>query len=80
MNCMQCKLLCAHNFDARPTLPATRRGSAVVDAAHAHLRMVTRGEEQGPFTEILSGLSANEKVVAAPGAELRDGAAVEVRP
>ena len=35
MNCMQPKLLCAYNFDARPTLPATRRGSAVLDAAHA---------------------------------------------
>ena len=35
MNCMQRKLLCAHTFDARSTLPATRRGSAVVDAAHA---------------------------------------------
>jgi len=52
----------------------------VVDGAHAHLRMVTRGESQGPFTEILSGLSASEKVVAAPGADLRDGVAVEVRP
>ena len=35
MNCMQPKLLCAHTFDARPTLPATRRGSTVLDAAHA---------------------------------------------
>ena len=35
MNCTQPKLLCAHTFDARPTLPATRRGSAVLDAAHA---------------------------------------------
>ena len=35
MNCMQPKLLCAHTFDALPTLPATRLGSAVVDAAHA---------------------------------------------
>ena len=35
---MQPKLLCTHTFDARLTLPATaagRRGSAVVDAAHA---------------------------------------------
>ena len=35
MNCMQPKLLCAHTFDARPTLPANRRGSAVLNAAHA---------------------------------------------
>ena len=30
---MQRKLSCAHTFDARSTLPATRWGSAVVDAA-----------------------------------------------
>ena len=35
MNCMQPKHLCAHINDARPILTATRRGSAVVDAAHA---------------------------------------------
>jgi len=52
----------------------------VVDAAHARLRMITRGEARGPWTEILSGLSANETVVAAPPADLRDGAPVEVRP
>ena len=34
-NCMQPKLLCVHTFHARPSLPATRRGSAVVDAEHA---------------------------------------------
>ena len=35
MNCMQRKFLCAHTFDARPDLPATSRGRAVVEAAHA---------------------------------------------
>ena len=35
MNCMQHKLLCAHTFDALPVSPATRRGRAVVEAAHA---------------------------------------------
>ena len=44
--CMQRKLLCAHTFDARPTLPATRRGSAVVEAAHAFGRSFA-----GQFTD-----------------------------
>ena len=35
MNCRQSKLVCKHTFDALPTLPATRRGRAVVNAAHA---------------------------------------------
>ena len=35
MNCMQPKLLCEHTFDSRPTLPATSRGSAIVDTEHA---------------------------------------------
>ena len=35
MICMLLKLLCAHTFDARLILPATRRGSAVVEAAQA---------------------------------------------
>ncbi len=51
----------------------------VVDGAHARLRMITRGDAQGPWTEVLSGLSANETVVATPPAALRDGAPVEVR-
>jgi hypothetical protein len=40
--------------------------------------MVTRGEARGKWTEILSGLSADELVVEAPTPQLRDGAAVEV--
>lgn len=51
----------------------------VVDGAHAHLRMVTRGEAQGPWTELLTGLSTAETVVAAPTADLRDGTPVEAR-
>ena len=47
MNCMQRKLLCAHTFDTRSTLPATRRGSAVVDAAHAFCRSFA-----GQFTAV----------------------------
>ena len=51
----------------------------VVDGGHARLRMVTRGEAQAPWTVVLSGLSANEIVVADPPADLRDGTPVEVR-
>ncbi len=52
----------------------------VVDGNTARARMVTRGDAQGRWTEILSGLSANERVVAAPAADMRDGARVEVQP
>jgi multidrug efflux system membrane fusion protein len=51
----------------------------VVEGNTAHLRMVTRGEAQGSWTEVLSGLSPNESVVKAPPPELRDGARVEVQ-
>ncbi len=50
----------------------------VDEGDHAHLRMVTRGESQGPWTEILSGLSAKELVVTAPPLDLRDGSPVTV--
>lgn len=48
----------------------------VVEEDRARLRMVTRGETFGPFTEILTGLSSGEEVVAAPPAALRDGAKI----
>lgn len=67
-----------------PTTALTRFGSLdrvfVLDGDHAHLRMVTRGPAQGPWTEILSGLSEGERVAAAPSAQLRDGAPVQVGP
>jgi RND family efflux transporter MFP subunit len=50
----------------------------VVDGAHARLRMITRGDTQGAWTEVLSGLSPNERVALSP-VDLRDGAPVEVR-
>lgn len=66
-----------------PTTALTSFGALdrvfVVDGARARLRMITRGEAQGPWTEILSGLSAGETLVAAPPAELRDGTPVEAR-
>lgn len=51
----------------------------VLDQGRARLRMVTRGEVQGPWTEILSGLSADEAVVAEIPLGLRDGNPVEAR-
>lgn len=54
----------------------------VVDdkGSHVHLRMITHGDSRGELTEVLSGLSPNERVVVSPPRELRDGSAVEVRP
>ena len=52
----------------------------VIDGDRARLRMVTIGDMQGPVREVLSGLSAGDRVVAAPPPELSDGARVEVKP
>ena len=51
----------------------------VIDQGVAHLRMITAGESRDAQTEVLSGLSPAETVVAAPPPELRDGSRVEVR-
>jgi multidrug efflux pump subunit AcrA (membrane-fusion protein) len=51
----------------------------VVDGGRARLRMITLGEAQGDWIEVLSGLDAGELVVIAPAA-VRDGARVEVKP
>jgi RND family efflux transporter MFP subunit len=52
----------------------------VADGSHARLRMITVGEAQGPWTEVLSGVSAGERVLTTPPADLRDGAPIEERP
>jgi RND family efflux transporter MFP subunit len=52
----------------------------VVSDGHARLRMITHGDTVGTWTEILSGLAANEIVVAAPPSDLRDGAPVKANP
>ena len=49
----------------------------VVQDGRARLRMITRGQTSGPWTEVLTGLSANESLVAAPPADLRDGTRIE---
>lgn len=51
----------------------------VVDGGVARGRMVTAGARQGGMVEILSGLSAGEKLVAPIPANLTDGRKVEVR-
>lgn len=65
-----------------PTTAITSLGALdrvlVAEGGRARLRMITRGEVRGPWTEVLSGLSAGEQVVVDPAA-VRDGAPVEVR-
>lgn len=51
----------------------------VVAQGRAVLRLVKTGAVRGASVEILSGLSAGERVVTAPPPALRDGRAVEVR-
>lgn len=51
----------------------------VAEGKTARLRMVTVGESRGPWTEVLSGLSEGERVVASSPADLRDGAPIEAQ-
>ena len=46
----------------------------------ASLRLVKTGAVKGGRIEVLSGLEANERVVVAPVATLRDGQPVLLRP
>ena len=50
----------------------------VVEGGRAHLRMITAGESEGPWTTVLSGLSVGERVVRAPVPGLRDASRVEL--
>jgi len=52
----------------------------VVEDGLAHTRLVTTGERGPASVEVLSGLSAGEKIVSPLPASLHDGARVEVRP
>ena len=67
-----------------PTTAVTQSGALdrvfAVDGERLRLRMVTLGEVQGPWTEILSGLAPGEKLVAAPPAALKDGARFTEKP
>jgi RND family efflux transporter MFP subunit len=51
----------------------------VVEEGIARTRLVTTGQHQGEWVEILSGLSAGERVVAPRPAGLADGAHVETQ-
>lgn len=51
----------------------------VVEGDRARLRMITVGDAQDAWVEVLSGLEAGERVVATP-AMLKDGARVAVAP
>lgn len=52
----------------------------VIDGGRARLRMITRGASEPPWTEVLSGLAKDERIVVSPPVDLRDGAPVEVKP
>jgi RND family efflux transporter MFP subunit len=54
------------------------RSVHVVEGETARLRLVTVGETRGNLREILSGLSAGEKIVVAPSPLLTDGARVAI--
>lgn len=66
-----------------PSSAITRSGALdrvfVIERGLARLRMITAGERQGAWTEVLSGLSEAEQVVADPPHELRDASPVEAR-
>jgi RND family efflux transporter MFP subunit len=63
------------------TNPKTKKDSVfVVRDGKARLVPVVVGQDNGPRTEIESGLSAQDQVIVNPHAELTDGAAVEVEP
>jgi RND family efflux transporter MFP subunit len=61
-----------------PASAITRSGALdrvfAVEADRLRLRMVTLGEAQGAWIEILSGIAAGERVVASPGPSVTDGA------
>ena len=67
-----------------PTTAITQSGALdrvfATDGERLRLRMVTLGEKQGPWTEVLSGLGAGERVVAVPTPALRDGARFTEKP
>lgn len=67
-----------------PTTAVTSFGAVdrvfVAGDRRASLRMITRGEARGPWTEVLSSLTAGERVVTVPPSDLRDGALVKAQP
>jgi RND family efflux transporter MFP subunit len=68
---------------AIPAAAVTERGQMqsvfVVEDGEAHSRLITAGRHVNGAVEVLSGLSAGEKVVSPVPTGLQDGARVEVR-
>jgi hypothetical protein len=69
---------------AIPAAALTERGQLqsvfVVEDGAAHTRLVTTGRRTREAVEVLSGLTAGEKIVSPVPPGLLDGARVEVRP
>jgi len=69
---------------AVPTDAVTRRGALdrlfVVEGDRLRLRMVTLGETQDAWTEVLSGLVVGERVVVSPASFVSDGVRFTERP
>jgi len=55
------------------------RSVYVVEGATARLRFVTLGEARGDRREVLSGLTAGERIIVTPGPLLADGARVAIQ-
>ena len=74
----------ARNVLAVPAAAVTERGQLqsvmVADGGYAHTRLVTIGQRSGDKAEVLSGLSAGEKVIWPLPPGLADGVRVEGRP
>jgi len=74
----------ARNVLAVPAAAVTERGQLqsvmVADGGYAHTRLITVGRKSGDKVEVLSGLSAGEKVVCPLPPALADGARVEAHP
>jgi len=67
-----------------PSTAITQSGALdrvfVAERERLHVRMVALGERQGPWTEVLSGLDAGERVAITPAASLRDGVTFQEQP
>jgi RND family efflux transporter MFP subunit len=73
-----------HQTLAIPAAALQQRGQLqsvfVADNGTARTRLITVGERHREALEVLSGLTAGERVVVAPPPTLADGARIEVRP
>ena len=68
----------------KPAAAVTDRGQLqsvlVAENGVAHTRLITTGQKKQDVIEVLSGLTADDKVIFPAPRELSDGARVEVRP